>query len=252
MDYAVMAAEKSAPWFQWYFKKTLLGCHGFVCCTAAMEKTLPSWLPSQKITALPNGIQAVESPASAETTESFCVLYLSNMVPTKGWQVLLAAAERICAEFPHVVFDFHGAPQQGASEADIQAVFARTGHPDRLIYHGFADAAAKKAAWAKADLFCFPTFTEALPLTLLEAMSCGLAVVASRVGGIPDALEHGDGGWLVPPNDVVALAAALREAIQSPARLDEMGRNNRLRFEANYSLAAFSSRWENYLAAQAA
>jgi glycosyltransferase involved in cell wall biosynthesis len=69
-------------------------------------------------------------------------------------------------------------------------------------------------SWLRAsDAFAFPSFFEAMPLSVIEAAACGLPCVASAVGGIPDVIEDGVSGWLLPPGDAGALASALPPAL---------------------------------------
>ncbi len=175
------------------------------------------------------------------------VLYVSNMMETKGWRVLLDAAIRLCTERPDVRFIFYGAPAGEVSAGELEAIFAATPAPDRICYAGFLDAAAKAEAFRSADLFCMPTYTEAFPVAVTEALAFGLPVVASRVGGIPDLVEEGQGAWLVEPRNAGALVDALRDALSDRGRLARLGASCRARYEAHFTAAAFAARWEKFL-----
>ena len=74
-----------------------------------------------------------------------------------------------------------------------------------------------------------PSRSEAWGLTALKAMACGLPVIASDVGGLPEVVEHGMSGWLVPPESPQELADAIVNAASDAARLCEFGRNARER-----------------------
>jgi len=81
----------------------------------------------------------------------------------------------------------------------------------------FEPATADVALWLRSiDVYVLPSESESFPNSLVEAMACGCAVVASRVGGIPEMIEHGRDGLLVPPGDASALAAALERLVESP------------------------------------
>jgi hypothetical protein len=84
---------------------------------------------------------------------------------------------------------------------------------------------------AECDIFALPTRKDFMPLAILEAMACGLPVVATRLGGIPEQVEDGVSGILVPPNDPAALASALRGLLADEARRRQMGRAGRSRAE---------------------
>ncbi|HLY63707.1 MAG TPA: glycosyltransferase family 4 protein [Terriglobia bacterium] len=83
--------------------------------------------------------------------------------------------------------------------------------------------------FAALDLFIMPSRDEGLGISAIQAMARGLAVVASRVGGLPEIVEEGQTGWLVPPGSPQALADAIVQAASEPARLHEMGNKARQR-----------------------
>ncbi|MEZ4903995.1 MAG: glycosyltransferase family 4 protein [Spirosomataceae bacterium] len=66
------------------------------------------------------------------------------------------------------------------------------------------------------DIFCVPSYTEAFGVANIEALAHGISVISTRVGGIPEVLDHGNNGWLVESGQVEALAAAIKECIENP------------------------------------
>jgi glycogen(starch) synthase len=91
-------------------------------------------------------------------------------------------------------------------------------------------------AWYEAaDLFVHPTLYEGSSLVTLEAMAHRRAVVATSAGGLPDKIQQGISGWLVPPAEASALAAAISGALGQPERLAEMGKAGRLTVERTFS-----------------
>ena len=91
------------------------------------------------------------------------------------------------------------------------------------------------------SVFCLPSLAEGTPVSLLEAMACGLPVIASRVGGIPEVVNDGEHGALVAPNDKQALAAALARYATEPALLRQHGDAARARVEQRFSMTAMLS-----------
>ena len=88
----------------------------------------------------------------------------------------------------------------------------------------------------QADLFIMPSvYREGLPLALLEAMSCGTAVVASKIGGIPEAVHENENGILVPPADPYSLKRAIKFLIQNPVERKKMGERGRSLYQELFS-----------------
>jgi glycosyltransferase involved in cell wall biosynthesis len=97
---------------------------------------------------------------------------------------------------------------------------------------------------AAGDLFVMPSLSEGLPLALVEAMSFGLPVVVSGVGGIPEVVTDGVDGLLVPPSDSTALAAALRTLLDDPALRRRLGTAARARALRDYAITTMADRYE--------
>ena len=100
---------------------------------------------------------------------------------------------------------------------------------------GFKENAALQLK--EYDLFLFPSLKEGLPYVLLEAAEAGLPVVATNVGGIPDIIEPGRTGLLVPPKDPVAMRAAIVELINNPKKRETLGLALKEKVSRQFSLA---------------
>lgn len=94
----------------------------------------------------------------------------------------------------------------------------------------------------QADFFVLPSRSEGIPNAMLEAMACGLPIVASHVGGIPDVVEDGESGLLVPPEDAPALVGALNRLLADSDLRRGMGQKARERVVSDYSLKAVTTR----------
>ena len=91
--------------------------------------------------------------------------------------------------------------------------------------------------FAEADLFVFPTRGDCLPLAVMEALTAGLPVVTTRVGALPEAVTHGETGWVVPPDDAPALASALTALIDDPSLRRRLSRNAEAAGAARFNAA---------------
>lgn len=133
------------------------------------------------------------------------VAYLGGFAnPAKGGDVLLEALDQAVAGQPRLQVTLAG-PGQLPAEGKVLCERATT-----IEWAGWLDDAAKDVLLREASVFIMPSRSEGLPMALLEAMAYGMAVVATRVGGIPEVVEDGVEGLLVEPGDPAALSAALR------------------------------------------
>jgi glycosyltransferase involved in cell wall biosynthesis len=131
------------------------------------------------------------------------IVAVGSLYPVKGYDVLVEALGRLAPDLPWRL----ALAGRGQEEARLRDLARRHRLDDRVHLLGYRDDIPDLLA--AADIFAMPSRSEGLPLALLEAMLAGRPVVASAVGGIPDAVGA-RGGILVPPEDVAALAGALR------------------------------------------
>jgi glycosyltransferase involved in cell wall biosynthesis len=248
MDFSTMRYDSRPAWVRWFVRKTLLRCDRFVVVSDCLKHKLPAWIPADRVDAVPNGVEVPDQmPVRQRADGMVRVLYLSNLEPAKGWRVMVESARLLCQEFPHLEFVLHGKPAFGETTESIEADIVLDNAAGRISYRGPAYAGEKWRAYAEADIFCFPSFNEAFPLVILEAMAAGLPIVATNVGAITDALEDGAGGIVVPPQDASSLAAALRKLIADQKLRIRFGLFNRNRFKAQYTLDAYQRRWLTWL-----
>jgi glycosyltransferase involved in cell wall biosynthesis len=154
------------------------------------------------------------------------VLTVARLDKQKGHPYLLEAA----VQLPDVVFVFAG---DGPDRAALEARAATLGVSERVRFLGYrSDVAALLAA---CDLFVLPSLYEGLPLSVLEAMAAGKAVVASAIGGTDEAVVHGETGILVPPAEASSLADAIRTLLADPARSARLGVAGRERVRRLFS-----------------
>jgi glycosyltransferase involved in cell wall biosynthesis len=137
------------------------------------------------------------------------LLFVGRLEPQKGIHELLDAFEQLRARLPRAMLALVG---DGVSSGDVRA---RAGQwePGAVRQLG-ALAPGEVAAWMGAcDILTLPSWAEGTPNVVLEALASGRPVVATRVGGIPDVVDDGRAGILVPARDASALGAALHDAL---------------------------------------
>lgn len=147
-----------------------------------------------------------------------------RLVEVKGHVYLLRAFAQLLDEFPNASLEICGdGPNRKQLEADAQRLHCS--HAVRFLGWRY-DYPRLARSW---DLFVLPSLEESFGIALLEAMSMGLSSVASRVGGIPELVEDGVTAWLVPPRDVSALAARMRQLLVDSDDRTRMGNAARQR-----------------------
>ena len=209
---------------------------------ALADYLLSHGFPRQRTHVIPYGID-IRRDAPGPPREHFTVATSAYLIPRKGVDVLIAAAA--LAE-SHPFLEIYGdGPLRGELERDAAArgVNAR--------FHG--DVTDARERIEAADVFVLPTRGDNLPVAILEAMAAALPVVASRVGGVPELVEHGETGLLVESDRPAALAAALDELAGNPERREAMARRGAERvaerFEAGVVTRAIVDVYEGVLAA---
>ncbi|MCU1337148.1 MAG: hypothetical protein JWO19_2729 [Bryobacterales bacterium] len=190
-------------------------CDGIIAVSDAVRRGLiDSGVPAAKIETIHTGIEMPE-PAPRDRQRfglgetDFVIGHMGAFTHEKGQDVAVAAAALVRQSLPQAKLVLAG-------DGPLLSEFRRSA-PENVTFPGFVSDRA--AFFAALDLFIMPSRSEAWGLATLEAMAHGVPVIASDAGGLPEIVESGNGGWLVPAGDPAALARAITAAASSPESL---------------------------------
>lgn len=193
-------------------------------------------LPPGRVRLIRNGVDTARfTPSGSTRTDGDrpVVLYVGLLTPRKGLIDLLQASEGLIERgIDHELRIVGGTPDEGEhaerevrNAAGPEVRFLGTQPHERMIEQ-----------YRAADVFCLPSWWEAMPLSILEAMAAGLPVVVTAVGEIPHVVDDGHSGFLVPPRDPDALSDALEAVLRDGARRRAMGQEGRRIVEERFAL----------------
>ncbi len=163
------------------------------------------------------------------------VVFVGRVTRQKGVQVLLRAAPRIAPGAQLVLCAGQADTPELQDEVSALAARLSASRSDVVWIPGMLARHEVIQILSHATVFACPSLYEPLGIVNLEAMACGTAVVASAVGGIPEVVEDGRTGLLVPPGDDAALAQAINALVEDPARAAQLGARGRARAVAEFS-----------------
>jgi glycosyltransferase involved in cell wall biosynthesis len=190
---------------------------------------------------IPSGVdlETVEGAVPARVVPDGRVIgCVGRLVPIKGHCHLLDAVPGILARCPEARFVLVG---DGELRPTLEAQARMLGVADRVVFTGFREDVP--ALLAGMDIVALPSLNEGMGRVLVMAMALGKPVVATRVGGVPELLQEGAAGALVPPGDPGALGEAVRELLRDPTRataLGEAGRRRAARYGATAMVEALT------------
>jgi glycosyltransferase involved in cell wall biosynthesis len=190
-------------------------------------------VPMEAYLRLPEGVPVVPGAGPLVTN-------IGRLSEPKAQDVLLRAAAQVLRARPGTRFWIVG---QGPLEARLRAQAAALGISEQVTFTGLRRDIPQ--ILAQSDLFVLSSRWEGLPVTAVEAMAAARPCVLTRVGGVPDLIDDGVEGRLVPPESPEALAAALLELLNDPVRRLAMGRAARARVQRDFGM-------ERYIAQHAA
>jgi glycosyltransferase involved in cell wall biosynthesis len=212
-----------------WIRHTLEASSVVITLSAGWAQFVHGFAPRARVAIVPN---SVPLPAvSSVREEEGRVLFLGRIEAAKGVYELLAAGALLAPRLPALRLVFGG---DGDMES-LRRRAAELGIAERIECLGWVGPQQRDAELARASVFCLPSHAEGLPMSMLEAMAAGRAVVASSVGGIPETIVDGDNGLLVPARDEAALAAALERVLGDEALRTRLARRARARIEQHYS-----------------
>lgn len=160
------------------------------------------------------------------------LLFVGRLAAVKGMPILLTALRDLPGDW-HLTVIGDG-PDRAALEAQAQGL--------PVTFLGYRSQAEVAQTLHQTDLFVLPSFAEGVPVVLMEAMASGVPVITTQIAGIPELVQDGISGHLVPPGDTGALRSAIAAALADPARRRQMGAQGRARVMTDYSLSVEPAR----------
>ncbi len=207
-------------------------------------------VPPKKLVAIPNGARDATGwlskrtrpvPLSREEKREVSILSIASLRKIKGIEYLLLAFQKVCEEVSNCCLTIVG---DGPEESNLKNLSVKLGVNRKVSFAGL-----RKDIFHflnEADLFVLPSLREAFSLSVLEAMSASLPIIATRVGGLPEIIADNQNGLLVPPKDITALADAIKKLALDHQLRQKMGKESRCRFLENYTLEKMVSNHLNF------
>lgn len=189
----------------------------------------------------PNGIadSAVSASISSSHTGVFRLLFLSNLLVSKGVWVLLDACCLLKERGYCFVCDMVGGETTEIDRSQLEEQISIRGLKDQVFYWGPQYGERKTSFFQQADIFVQPTFEDCFPLTVLEAMQHGLPVVSTDEGAIPDMVVDGYNGFICKRRDVGSLVDSLEKLLKDSGLRKQMGEKSCLRYKERFTQEAF-------------
>lgn len=181
-----------------------------------------------KIIVLPNAIGVPE--AVKKIYGQHKILFLGRICRDKGIQELFEVIPDLRRKFPDIRVYLGGIWEDEKLRQQAE------GLKDCVIWTGWITGKEKEQYLRDCDIFVLPTYFEGQPVSVLEAMSYGCAVIASETGGIPQMIIHGQTGLLIRPGDAWSLREAAEQALSDPELCRRLGENARRRAEKDFSI----------------
>ncbi|MEM1361677.1 MAG: glycosyltransferase [Pseudomonadota bacterium] len=163
------------------------------------------------------------------------LVFVGRLAPVKGLRVLIEALTQI--DDPDIRLTIVG---DGKERRPLEAMAAPLA--ERVHFTGYLSQDEVAALLATASAFVLPSFAEGVPVVLMEALAAGIPVIATRITGVPELVEDGDFGFLVPPGDPEALAQAIRRLGALADGGASMGAAGRARVEQDFNIAKEAER----------
>nr|AAP32724.1 EpsJ [Lactococcus cremoris] len=152
---------------------------------------------------------------TVEWKQPFTVLFMGVLIKRKGVADLINAIYLLNKEnkLDNVRLVIAGS---GAEEAELKAMCTQLGLDNYIEFAGWTAGEKKEKLFRESQMLVLPSYNEGLPIAILEAISCGMPVVATNVGDISSAVIDGENGYLIEPGDVLAIKQAIEKIVWDP------------------------------------
>ncbi len=194
-----------------------------------------TWAPNMADIALFRDMPA-DTPAPWLARGDKAVLFVGRLSAPKGIYDLFDAIPRVLERHPEANFVLVGVAERDALESVIRAEAERRGIAPRITFLGPLEGREKAAAFVTSRMIVVPSWTEAFPLVIPEAMAAGLPVIATTVGAIPDFVKDGEDGFLIAPKNPHMLAHSICRLLEDEGLRQRISKRVRERAPREFAI----------------
>jgi glycosyltransferase involved in cell wall biosynthesis len=212
---------------------------GVICVSKDME-SIAKVLGARKTVAIPYPLDSTDFYEEKPSKKMNQVVTVTRLIPVKGISYLIKAMAYVKEGTLLIIGD-------GPEKEKTQSLLHSLGLQDRITFLGWVDRRSMWRYLQQSIVFVLPSLSEGSPRVILEAMMCGLPIVATRVGGIPEMMTDGLNGFLVPPRNEKILAESIRRVLNDPSFQRSASLENRTAVR-KYEICSIGPRVYGYLA----
>lgn len=195
---------------------------------------------------IPNPIDIEPYPFRLRSSPTPRLLFLRALHRMYNPSLAVQTLQELSQTHPDAALTMVGPDKGDGAKADLLENISLMGLQDSVTISGAVTKADVPNIMSQADIFINTTNVDNTPISVIEAMACGLCIVSTNVGGIPYLLEHEHDALLVPPNDPQAMADAVRRILTEPGLAERLSRNARSKAE-QFDWSVILPQWEALL-----
>lgn len=208
-----------------------------ICVSKQVQVALIEWLPNlqRKSVVISNGV-LVSDLSNRSPIKKYDVLFVGRLTKAKGVDILIKAINILKEKYRKEIRA--AIVGKGYLEEELKELVKELGIGEEVEFLGIRSDIERLMKSTK--LFVLTSRWEGLPLTILEAMSSGAGIIATKVGGVPEVIQNGKEGILISPEDPTALARAIAELLKDRELRVKMGINAYKKVKEKYSIEVYS------------
>jgi glycosyltransferase involved in cell wall biosynthesis len=244
----VSAAAIYRPLMRSVARYTFSQTNALRAVSSTTRQQLERWTdkPVEQFTAWTHTEAFLSTPRSKPPSQTWDVIYAGSLTPLKGVHLLVEAFARISQDFPQARLLIIGKTLNSAYVEQLKAQIEKLS-AEKITLVGEVSQAELGDHMRRGRVVVLPSSSEGMPRVIIEALMCGTPVIATRVGGVPDVIEDGINGLLIPPGDVAALTDALRRIFHD-IDVDAMGEQGKAKAARFFSADSFVEGYRRLLA----
>jgi len=229
-----------SPLYQSLITRLLEQVDLVICLSTYFQKEILAIAPHATVTVLMNSVTVPPLIARNEETGEIRIIYLGLINEKKGIFDLLRVMSQLLEDQENIRLIIGGVGDVERMHQEME----RLGISRHIEYLGWLQTNERDNLLGTADIVVLPSYGEGMPMTILEAMSFGIPVVSTRVGGVPDIVIDGETGFLIEPGNLQQLYDKLSRLVRDHALRSNLGAKGRSIIKERHSIGAATKRME--------